>query len=124
MQSKIPYKYYDNIEHINHGLFGAQDSDIPTLDNVDLNTVGRSGNSYLVTNATNYPSSTSANGRLYIIQTAKTIITMFFRYIFRVMERFTEEEGRGIRQQVNLFGESGIHYGKFNHGRVRRKAWE
>lgn len=81
--STIKNSYYgNNLEHINQGLFSAEYSDILTLDGVNLDNVSAYGNAYLVTNATNYPSEGSPNGRLYVIQTKKNDYNNVFQVYF------------------------------------------
>ena len=80
--STISYDKYSNLENISQGILGAQDSGISTLNNVDLNTVFGQGNSYLVKNATNYPTSTSPTGRLYVIQLEKDDTNNVFQLYF------------------------------------------
>lgn len=81
--SKIQYEYYGNsIEHISQGLFSTQHATAAKLNNIDLDTVSALGNSYIVTGVTNYPSSTSADGRLWVIQTKESDYNNIFQVYF------------------------------------------
>ena len=81
--STIKYDtYYENVEHIANGLFGAQGhSTLEILDNIDLDTCHTPGD-YMITNATNYPNDGANSGKLFVIQTKKDDFNNVFQVYF------------------------------------------